>query len=56
MFLGVFVVIGVIIFVFLLVFIMSKIDVGKYSKLDIVFMILFMILLYIGLMGWILFM
>ena len=42
MLLGVLVVIGATIFAFPLAFIMSKTDVGKYSKLDIVFMIPFM--------------
>ncbi|MGQ0515913.1 hypothetical protein ACT453_31715, partial [Bacillus sp. D-CC] len=37
-------------------FIMSKTDVGKHSKLDIVFMIPFMTPPYIGSMGWLLFM
>lgn len=56
MLLGVLVVIGATIFAFPLAFIMSKTDVGKYSKLDIVFMIPFMTPPYIGSMGWILFM
>ena len=56
MLLGVLVVIGATIFAFPLAFIMSKTDVGKYSKLDIIFMIPFMTPPYIGSMGWILFM
>lgn len=56
MLLGVLVVIGATIFAFPLAFIMSKTDVGKHSKLDIVFMIPFMTPPYIGSMGWILFM
>lgn len=56
MLLGVLVVIGATVFAFPLAFIMSKTDVGKHSKLDIVFMIPFMTPPYIGSMGWILFM